>query len=74
MSFWAKQLGWEWTSGKPAKGRVERAIHRLNSDRLVALRRGRWTITETGKKEVKRVENEERSGLRIVPTGPSESG
>jgi hypothetical protein len=49
----ARACGWTWKSGEPAKSKVERVLGRLRADKLVKPVRGRWVLTEEGKKTAK---------------------
>jgi RecA-family ATPase len=52
---WAKELGWFYPSGDPAKSRVQRLLENLDKERnkgkrLVDKDRKKWRLTEEGKK------------------------
>ncbi len=45
----ANACGWRTSSGDPYKSKVQRAMKRLDKDRLVVTKRGVATLTEAGK-------------------------
>lgn len=49
----AEKLGWKYSNGGPDKTSVNRALAALRKDKLIEKRRGRFTISEAGKKAVK---------------------
>jgi hypothetical protein len=52
----AEALGWFFdSSGEPNKPRAQRAVNQLRRDTLVKLERGKWTLTDKGEKEAKRL-------------------
>jgi hypothetical protein len=51
IADWAQACGWTVT----AKSKVHRILNRLKHDKLVRVYRGRWKLTEDGKKEAKHV-------------------
>ena len=52
FASWAEALGWfNGERRQPAKSRVSRAMERLNTDVLVEKKRGKWKLTNAGKKE-----------------------
>jgi hypothetical protein len=56
LAAWALLLGWQTSSGAPAKQRVGRAVKSLSNHKLARKGRGdKWQLLETGKKEAKRV-------------------
>ena len=58
IAAWGKSLGWILSNGEPAKSRVHRALERLKAEKLVTQRRERWVLTNSGKKEAKRLEEQ----------------
>jgi AAA domain len=58
IATWAKSIGWILSNGDPAKSRVHRALERLKAEKLVTQRRGRWVLTNAGKKEAERLEGQ----------------
>jgi hypothetical protein len=52
----ASSLSWFYESGDPDKSRSQRATNALKKDGMVKLERNKWTLTEKGKKEAKRLE------------------
>lgn len=50
----ASQCGWTDGKGRPQKWRVQRVAVRLAEDKLVRRYRGRWVLTDAGKKEASR--------------------
>jgi 5S rRNA maturation endonuclease (ribonuclease M5) len=53
---WCLQLGWMLKSGDPYKSKLHRTMMRLKGDGLVRNYRGKWKLSESGKKEVKNVD------------------
>ncbi|MBT7486550.1 MAG: AAA family ATPase [Rhodospirillales bacterium] len=53
---WCLRLGWLLTSGEPHKSKLHRTMKRLHQDRMVRNRRGKWSLTSEGKKEVNSVD------------------
>ncbi len=53
LADWARGAGMLFTTGEPAKSRVQRVLGRLQDDRLVRRYRGRWVLTADGKDEAK---------------------
>jgi hypothetical protein len=49
----ATAVGWVSDEGKPEKWRVQRALKRLDRDKLVRKFRGKWRVTEAGEKAIK---------------------
>ena len=49
----AASLGWYAKSGKPNRTKAQRALGRLQRDKLIKKDRGRYEITEKGRKTVK---------------------
>lgn len=47
----ARHLGWISDKGQPEKWRVQRALKTLSVDNLAKNFRGKWRVTDTGKKE-----------------------
>lgn len=45
----ANACGWRTSSGEPHKSKVYRILKRLEKDKLAVLKRGSWTLTESGK-------------------------
>jgi hypothetical protein len=60
MSKWAEHLGWRSASGEPLKSRVSRTLDRLNAEKFVTQKRGRWLLTNPGKKEAERLQEQAR--------------
>jgi AAA domain len=60
FSILAKDLKWMTSDGQPAKYRVQRAVARLAGDKLATKKRDRWTLTNTGKAEAKRLREQAR--------------
>jgi RecA-family ATPase len=50
----AINAGWVGNTGVPNKAKVHRLLNGLKKDKLVKLERRKWTLTETGQREVKR--------------------
>ena len=48
----AVNAGWVSPTGTPAKSKVHRLLKALQRDKLATLHRGKWKLTETGKKEL----------------------
>jgi hypothetical protein len=46
----ADKLGWVYANGKPNQSLVQRVMASLKKDKLVEKKRGRWTLTKSGKK------------------------
>jgi len=55
LAEWARAAGMIFSTGEPAKSRVQRVLGRLQDDRLVRRYRGRWALTAEGKTEAKGV-------------------
>lgn len=53
----AEALGWISFRGEPQKSRAKRALDNLKAARMVETIRGRWQLTDKGRKEAQRVEN-----------------
>lgn len=49
----ATHIGWVTDDGKPEKWRVQRAVRRLNQDKLLRKFRSKWTVTDAGKTALK---------------------
>ncbi len=47
----ATEAGWVNEKGAPSTSKVNRLLHALKKDKLVKLYRGKWCLTDTGKKE-----------------------
>jgi len=47
----ATEAGWLNEKGAPTVTRVNRLLHGLKRDKLVKIFRGKWCLTEAGKKE-----------------------
>jgi hypothetical protein len=45
----ANACGWRTSSGDPHKSKVHRVVKRLEKDKLAVLKRGTWSLTESGK-------------------------
>ena len=45
----AKACGWLTSSGEPYKSKVQRVLKRLEKDKLVAIKRGIYALTDAGK-------------------------
>ena len=56
MSDWASACGWIGKDDKPAKYKVDRALKRLVADKLVRQYRGKYVLTESGKREAEHVD------------------
>ena len=56
MADWAGACGWTGKDGKPQKYKVDRALKRLTTDKLVRHYRNRYVLTASGSDEAKRVE------------------
>lgn len=48
----AKQAGWVGETGVPNKAKVNRLLKALKGDKLVTAQRGKWKLTDAGKKEL----------------------
>jgi AAA domain/Bifunctional DNA primase/polymerase, N-terminal len=57
----AKDLGWFSTKGDPQKSRVHRILARLKKEGLLKLERGRFVLTERGRKAAGRAPEKETS-------------
>jgi hypothetical protein len=70
ISSLAEFLSWFFSSGEPAKSRVQRALERLEKDRLVKKQRGTvWELTDAGKAAARKASlkpefNENRTAYR----------
>jgi hypothetical protein len=61
LSTWAEHLGWRAaTTGEPLKSRVSRTLERLKEAKLATKDRDRWTLTNKGKKEAERLQEQAR--------------
>jgi hypothetical protein len=49
----ANSAGWISETGSPHKGKVHRILLALKQDKLATQQRGKWKITEAGKRELK---------------------
>lgn len=51
IADWARACGWVSEAGAPHKSKVKRTIDGLAADKFVRKVRGKWELTETGKRE-----------------------
>ena len=56
----ARALGWFYTTGDPDKSKVQRILQALIKDKLVEKNRGRYQLTNKGKKALKGTEQEDQ--------------
>lgn len=56
LADWARGAGMLFSTGEPAKSRVQRVLGRLQDDRLVRRYRGRWVLTGEGKTEARGIQ------------------
>ena len=52
----ARACGWLLADGEPAKSKTYRTAERLHADRLAKRSRGRWTLTEDGRKAAEKLQ------------------
>lgn len=50
IATWAEQLQWLTPKGDPLKSKVSRLLDRLKGDKLAKKYRGKWTLTDAGRK------------------------
>ena len=61
----AEACGWITGTGNPHKSKVARLLNSLKRDRLAAMRRGAWALTDAGEKEAKKAKsNADLAGAR----------
>jgi DNA-binding IclR family transcriptional regulator len=48
----AEQAGWVGETGSPNKAKVNRLLKALKTDKLVTQQRGKWKLTDAGKREL----------------------
>jgi hypothetical protein len=59
LAGWAEALGWTSpTTGEALRARVHRTLDRLKAEKMVAQKRGRWTLTGSGKNEAEKLEDQ----------------
>jgi hypothetical protein len=52
----ASACGWIGEGGLPEKWRAQRSVERLRADKMIRRHRGRWVLTDAGKKELEKTE------------------
>lgn len=55
IADWATNLAWLTPANTPQKSKVSRALDRLSADKLASKYRGRWVLTERGRKEAEKL-------------------